>query len=88
MNGKFIKKYEDKDGVGPNRYAIRGFDVTYDVLLRLASSENLMQSLEEEGTTQYVENKFDYNRSNTGGYQNNAIYIMAYDESLNLKVVR
>lgn len=87
-NGTFIRKYQKQYGVVPNRYAIRGFDVTYDVLLRLASSDDLRASLEEEGTTQYVENKFDYNKNQMGGFQNKAVYIMAYDKDLNLKIVR
>jgi hypothetical protein len=87
-NSAFISKYLKKYGVIPNTYAIRGFDVTYDVLLRLASADDLYSSLSEEGTTQYVENKFDYEVKPTGGYQNKAVYIMAYDKDLNLKVVR
>lgn len=87
-NNAFIKKYVKKYGVVPNTYAVRGFDVTYDILLRLASSEDLYSSLNEEGTTQYVENKFNYETKHSGGYQNTAIYIMAYDRDLNLKVVR
>ena len=84
----FIKKYEEKYGVVPNKYAVRGFDVTYDVLLRLASSKDLYSSIAKEGATQYVENKFEYERRSVGGFQNKAIYIMAYDKDLNLKVVQ
>lgn len=84
----FIKKYEEKYGVVPNKFAVRGFDVTYDVLLRLASAPDLFASINEEGTTQYVENKFDFDRRSSGGYINKAIYILAYDRNLNLNVVR
>jgi LysM repeat protein/ABC-type branched-subunit amino acid transport system substrate-binding protein len=87
-NRAFIKKYSQRYGVVPNRYAVRGFDVTYDVLLRLASADDLYSSLGQEGTTQYVENKFDYDPGSTGGFANKAIYIMAYDKDLNLKVVQ
>ncbi len=87
-NRAFIKKYSQKHGVVPNRYAVRGFDITYDILLRLASAQDLYTSLEEEGTTQYVENKFDYDAGSTGGFANKAVYIMAYDKDLNLKVVQ
>jgi LysM repeat protein len=87
-NRNFIKKYEEKYGVVPNRFAVRGFDVTYDVLLRLASAPDLYTSINEEGTTQYVENKFDYDHRSSGGYINKAIYIIAYDRNLNLNVVR
>ena len=87
-NRNFIKKYEEKYGITPNRFAVRGFDVTYDILLRLASAEDLYAAINEEGTTQYVENKFDYDHRSSGGYLNKAIYIMSYDRDLNLKVVR
>ena len=87
-NRNFIRKYEEKYGVTPSRFAIRGFDVTYDVLLRLASAEDLYSSINEEGTTQYVENKFDYDPRPEGGYLNKAVYILAYDRDLNLKVVQ
>ena len=87
-NRNFIKKYVEKYGVTPDPAAVRGFDVTYDVLLRLASAENLYESIKEEGTTQYVENKFSYEHRPNGGYINNSIYILAYDRNLNLNVVR
>ncbi|WP_029038610.1 amino acid ABC transporter substrate-binding protein [Salinimicrobium xinjiangense] len=87
-NRKFIKKYEEKYGVVPNRFAVRGFDVTYDVLLRLASAKDLYTSINEEGTTEYVENKFDFDHRSSGGYINKAIYILSYDRNLNLNVVR
>lgn len=84
----FIARYHEKYGVVPNTYAIRGFDVTFDTLLRMASAESLMESMEAEGTTEYVENKFDYEKRNTGGYLNKAIYIMAYGDGLKLNVVK
>lgn len=87
-NSALIRKYQKKYGVVPNTYTIRGFDVTYDILLRLASADDLYSSISEDGTTQYVENKFDYEVKPTGGYQNRAVYILAYDKNLNLKVIR
>lgn len=87
-NGGFIEKYMNKYGVVPNTYAVRGFDVTYDVLLRLASAENIYASLGEAGVTQYVENKFEYEKRPMGGYQNRAVYILAYDKDMNLNVMR
>ena len=87
-NSAMIRKYQKKYGVVPNTYTIRGFDVTYDILLRLASADDLYSSISENGTTQYIENKFDYEVKPTGGYQNKAVYILAYDKNLNLKVIR
>lgn len=87
-NISFIKDYKERYGVVPNKYAVRGFDVTYDVLLRLASSEDLYSSLDAEATTEYVENKFSYERRPVGGFQNKAVYIVKYDKDMNLKVVQ
>jgi LysM repeat protein/ABC-type branched-subunit amino acid transport system substrate-binding protein len=84
----FISAYIKKYDVVPNTYAVRGFDVTYDILLRLATAESLAESMKEELTTEYVENKFSYGETPTGGFLNRAIYIMAYDDDLNLKVIR
>ncbi|HET8854859.1 MAG TPA: LysM peptidoglycan-binding domain-containing protein [Salinimicrobium sp.] len=84
----FIQKYKSKYGMVPNTYAIRGFDVTYDILLRLASYPTLEESILAGGTTEYVENKFDYEKKPSGGYYNRAIYIMAYGDKLELNTVK
>lgn len=82
----FVTSYKNKHGVYPNRYAVRGFDVTYDTLLRLAMAESLYDAIEVDGETQYIGNKFYYVR-NGRGYSNNAGYIMMYGDNLNLIVV-
>ena len=88
QNNFFVAAYKKKYGMVPNTYAVRGFDITYDALLRLATSENFMESLEEEMTTQYVENKFDYRKKASGGYQNGAIYIIKVEEDMTLTSVQ
>lgn len=83
----FLVSYKNKYGVYPNRYAVRGFDVTYDVLLRLSSNESLFDKTQEEFETEYVENKFWYTKNSTSGYQNKATYIIKYMENLEFEVV-
>ena len=83
----FLVSYKNKHGVLPNRFAIRGFDVTYDVLLRLASSETLSESVKDGVQTEYIENKFKYTNDPVSGYINNAFYIMKYNNELKLEVV-
>ncbi|MGF1554757.1 LysM peptidoglycan-binding domain-containing protein [Paucihalobacter sp.] len=80
----FVKKYKETYGVLPNKYAVRGFDITLDVLLRLASSDNLYEASNEVMETAYLENKFKYNKKLFGGYYNDAVYIVKYD---NLNIV-
>lgn len=83
-SNSFVRAYKKEYGVSPSRYAARGFDVTLDLLLRLASEDNLYEASSDMIETEYVENKFRYNKSLFGGYTNQAIYIVKYD---NLRIV-
>ena len=83
----FLISYKNKYGVFPNRYVIRGFDVTYDVLLRLASEKDIYDAVLPESETIYVENKFRYEKSPTEGYCNEAAYILKYNNELKFEIV-
>lgn len=83
----FVKKYIDSYGVAPNRYAIRGFDITYDVLLRMASEKDIYDAFPHQTETVYVENKFRYIKTGRHGYANQAAYILKYNDELNFEVV-
>lgn len=83
----FLISYKNKYGILPNRYAIRGFDVTYDVLLRLASEKDIYDAIMPESETVYIENKFRYQKSETQGYCNEAAYILKYNNELKFEVV-
>lgn len=84
----FVKMYQDKYGVTPNQYAVRGFDVTFDALLRSAAANDIFQGLEEiEGTTEQVQNRFNYHKKMIGGYYNNAVYLIKFGKDLQLKVL-
>jgi len=79
-NNNFIKNYKKTYGILPNKYAVRGFDVMLDVLLRLASKSNLYDASEDNIETAYLENKFNYTKQLFGGYFNNAVYIVEYND--------
>lgn len=76
----FVDKYETIYGVQPSKYATRGFDLTFDILLRLASEDNLYNASKEDVETEYVENKFRYSKKLFGGYYNEAVYVVKYDD--------
>jgi hypothetical protein len=76
----FVDKYESIYGVKPSKYATRGFDLTFDILLRLASEDNLYNASKEDVETEYVENKFRYSKKLFGGYYNEAVYVVKYDD--------
>ena len=83
-NNSFVKIYEKRFGITPNKFAVRGFDLTMDVVLRLVSSEDLYLSVNEAPLTQYVENKFAYKKKFQGGYYNDTVYLVKYQD---LKIV-
>ena len=79
----FHKAYLKKNHVLPSYYATRGFDVTYDVLMRLASG-NSLKSTFDEGYSYRVENKFDYTDKLFKTPENKGLYIVKYNEDLTL----
>jgi len=78
-NDSFVRNYRKRFGSDPDRYAVRGFDLTYDLLLKLAYKPNLFGIAHLIGLTEYSGNKFDYAKDLSSGYFNTASYIMKYE---------
>lgn len=76
---QFANAYKKVNNVFPNQYAIRGFDVTFDAILRVLQPDGFEQSAMKQGT-QYLESKFDYVQRVSAGYENTGVYIMQYQE--------
>jgi LysM repeat protein len=76
----FVKRYRKRFGDAPDKFAVRGFDLTYDLLLKLAYKNDLIDISKFIGATEYNGNKFDYEKDATSGYFNKASYIMAYED--------
>ena len=81
---QFDVKYKKINKIIPNQYAIRGFDVTFDTLLRL-SQDKAFEETVLASSSEHIENKFDYVSNTTYGYSNNGIYILYYDTDLTIK---
>jgi LysM repeat protein len=79
-NDAFVKKYEKLYNITPNKRAVKGFDLTMDVVLRLVSSDDLYASINDTPLTEYVENKFAYKKKLFGGYYNNSVYLVKYED--------
>lgn len=79
-NNSFVKSYRKRFGGMPDRYAVRGFDMTYDLLLKLAYKNDLIGISKLIGETEYTGNKFSYEKDFASGYFNQASYIMSYDD--------
>lgn len=79
----FANTFKKKNNIFPNRFATRGFDVTFDVIVRMFQENGFKESVNENASEQ-VENKFDYANLG-GGYYNTGVYIMNYNEDLTVK---
>ena len=79
----FEKNFKLKNKVTPSAFAIRGFDVTFDVLMRLSQPNGFFESANQ--MTEQVESKFDYFKNETGGFANKGLYILYYDADLTVK---
>lgn len=81
----FQEIYLIKFGTFPNKYAIRGFDLTMDLLLRLSRFGTLYERATDIQTS-YIGNKFKYTLQPNGGYKNEAGFILKYDDLEIIKV--
>jgi len=81
---QFDVKYKKLNKIIPSQYAIRGFDVTFDTLLRLSQVATFEETV-LSSTSEQIENKFNYVQNATYGYSNNGIYILYYDTDLTIK---
>lgn len=76
----FVKKYREMFNSIPDKYAVRGFDVTMDLLLKLAYKKDLFEASKGVGTTEYSGNKFNYGRTKLSGFYNTSSYILTYED--------
>jgi LysM repeat protein len=83
----FNRKYLAKNGALPSFYATKGFDITYDVLMRLASGKDLKTTF-DDGHSYRVESKFDYSNEGKQAAQNKGLFIVKYNSDLTLTRIK
>ncbi len=76
----FTARYRRRFGGDPDRYAVRGFDLGMDMLLRLAYDLDLYAVADQIGEVVYSGNKFNYWKESASGYYNTASYILMYED--------
>ncbi|MBU0940389.1 MAG: LysM peptidoglycan-binding domain-containing protein [Bacteroidetes bacterium] len=80
----FGSKFKKVNTIFPSDYATRGFDVTFDTMMRMAQEVKFEETVNAVATEQ-VESKFEYYKKSDGGYTNKGVFIMYYDEDLTIK---
>ena len=74
----FVEKYRNTFGTMPSEEAIQGFDVTLDMIVRLAVADSAYFTTFGLGQSEYFRNKFYYSKKPLGGYMNTAVGIIKY----------
>jgi len=85
----FYGQYLRKNNTYPSKRATRGFDVVYDILMRMASNEE--SSLRESYgiPSKRVNSGFYYDKKLLGGpVFNKAVYLLKYNEDLSIEVIK
>lgn len=85
LDTTFAREYKAQNNAMPNRFAIRGYDVTLDVILRMFQREGFTGSIGVKSTE--IENKFVYSKNPEGTIRNKGVYILQYNNDLTVKVV-
>lgn len=80
----FEQKYRKENKVYPSSFATRGFDLTFDTLMRMAQDKTFQETIESAATEQ-VENRFEYYKKEDGGFTNKGVYILYYDSDMTIK---
>ena len=77
----FYKTYQDKNFAIPSKYALKGFDITYDVLARIATTGTLEAGL-NAGKSSRLSTLFSYDRNLLGSFENHGVFIIQYNKLL------
>jgi LysM repeat protein/ABC-type branched-subunit amino acid transport system substrate-binding protein len=83
----FNSKYLAKNGALPSFFATKGFDITYDILMRLAAGKGLKSTF-DEGYSYRVESKFDYTGKSMEANQNKGLFMVKYNSDLTLTRIK
>ncbi len=79
-NNIFARRYQKRFGSQPDRFAVRGFDIVYDLLLKLAYKNDLFLISTMIGETEYNGNKFSYEKDRASGFFNQSSFIITYED--------
>mgnify|MGYP005704361263 CR=1 FL=1 len=74
-----VDEFVNRFGIKPNKTSIRAFDLVYDLILRIATQNDLYSS-EIVGETEYINNKFNYVPDKDGSYINHGYYLLQHKE--------
>lgn len=82
----FVKQYKERYIASPSQNAIRGFDVTYDILFRMLYNGKNVESIDQFKFDR-ISARFDYKPTSVAGFENNGIFVLKYEPDLSLTLL-
>jgi len=82
---RFKIDFKRKYNFEPNPESIKGFDVTFDALVRLFQDKNFEATAKDDSTEQ-LNYTFHYFKNSDNGYSNKGGYILQYDVDSDTKI--
>jgi LysM repeat protein len=87
-HSSIIEDYIRNNGHVPTRYTLRAFDLTYDILLRLAYEGTLKSEEALSPLTEYNENRFGYRKSfMSSNYENIGLFIIHFKPDFEVEIL-
>jgi LysM repeat protein len=83
----FYSAFESKNYALPSKYAIRGFDITYDILVRIATNRTLVKGL-KGGESSRVASIFNYEKKPFGNLGNSGLILIHYKPDLTFEILK
>ena len=85
----FYERYAAKNHAYPSKHALRGFDVVYDVLLRMALQEpDNTEGFVFKGSSKRLNSSFSFDkRTPEAPTYNKAAFLLKYNEDLSIQVL-
>jgi LysM repeat protein len=82
----FYNAYFKETNAFPSKYALRGFDTTYDAIVRLASENGVEEGLSAGKSTRTI-STFEYAKTSNGGFENNGLFLIQYNKDLSVTII-
>jgi LysM repeat protein len=82
---KFKADFKQKYNFEASEEVIKGFDVTFDALVRLFQDKSF-EALAKDEISEQLNHKFQYFKDSNGGYSNKGGYILQFDSDSNSKL--
>ena len=85
----FYERYAAKNHAYPSKHALRGFDVVYDVLLRMATQDpENTEGFVFKGSSKRLNSSFSFDkRTPNSPTYNKAAFLLKYNEDLSIQVL-